>query len=172
MLRDQVARAGNLLDKRAQAEVVVDVVYDHRAARPQRIPRMIELAAQVALGVEAVVDEKVDRAELLDQPGQLLAARAETERPAIPQSFRDGERELVLQARCDEWRQVDAPKGSAPVSLQSLEDEASSDAVGDAGFHGTLGAQVPSETVCGKRQSRSGVVPTPVGRTAGAQAPR
>src|SRR5580658_8723994 len=70
-----------LRDEAAEGQAVVDVVDDRGSARAQARPGTAQLECRIAAGVQAVVHEDLDGAELVQQPGQLLAARALDIRP-------------------------------------------------------------------------------------------
>ena len=50
-----------------EAPVYNDVVHDDRSARPQFRPSPIHLEAHVALAMQAVVDEEIDRFQLREE---------------------------------------------------------------------------------------------------------
>jgi hypothetical protein len=62
--------------ERVEGEAAVDLVDEQSAAGPQGIPRRLLLEADVAAGVEAVVNEQVDLAELGEKPRKPRAARS------------------------------------------------------------------------------------------------
>ena len=53
--------------ERMEAPVYIDVVHDERSARPQFRPGPIHLEADVALAMQAVVDEEIDRLQFREE---------------------------------------------------------------------------------------------------------
>ena len=76
---------------------------------PPGRPGRLELEAQVASGVEAVVNEQVQRLELGQQPWEPLTTCSADVAPPQPPALRDGDANLGMQGRIDGW-QIDAPQ--------------------------------------------------------------
>ena len=58
----------------SEASVHIDIIDNDRAAGPQSSPRSIHLKANIAFTVQAVMNEKIDLAELRKYTGQASPA--------------------------------------------------------------------------------------------------
>jgi hypothetical protein len=88
---------GMLGFERVEPTVEVDVVSDQHAAGMQCTPRVTELKEQVALGVSAVVHEKVDSSDLIQNAAQTASTRSWYVRPARPETLRYGSGDLGME---------------------------------------------------------------------------
>ena len=65
---------GKGLREASEASVHIDIIDNDRAAGPQSSPRSIHLKANIAFTVQAVMNEKIDLAELRKYTGQASPA--------------------------------------------------------------------------------------------------
>jgi hypothetical protein len=111
------------------------------------------------------VDEEVDAAEHLQQPGQMPAGGALDEMPAAAQILRHGRADLVVELRAQLRWQVDAPQPAGPVALQCLQDDAARDSASDARLDDVPGPAVQHQAA--NRSCESGVAVAPSDESVG-----
>src|ERR1700733_14814434 len=95
-------------DEVAESQAVIDVVDYGRTACAQPRPGAVQLEPGVPAGVQAVVHEDLDLAEVVEYAGQPVPAGALDVVPARAQLGRDGDADLPVQCRIS-GRQGDAP---------------------------------------------------------------
>src|SRR5215204_921950 len=84
---DHAPEGGVFLPQFAPGAVSLDVVGQEYCSISKMGPCDVELAAHVPVGVQAVVDEEVDRADLFEQPGQCPGAGSPMQPPPAFQRF-------------------------------------------------------------------------------------
>ena len=133
-------REGSFESQVGEGAVALHVVGEEDAAGEESGPGGVELAAHVAAGVEAVVDEEAQGADLAQQAGQDALAGAAVEPPSPPELVRHGDAPVAFVLP-PEGRQVHAVERSAAVLLQGLQDVGRADAVGHPRLDDRLGVE-------------------------------
>src|SRR5580692_7907598 len=106
-----------------EALVRMDVVHQHDPAYPHDRGRLLHLEQRVLARVQAVMDEHLQVADLGNQRGQALLARALQVRPARATRLGHGYPGLRVQPMVERKRKVDAPQVAQLVLPQCLEDD-------------------------------------------------
>jgi hypothetical protein len=141
-----------------KGRVLVYVVGHECSVPAHRVPGTGQLEVQVAIRMEAVVDEEVDRADVGEEAGKHSSACPAKKAPSRPQVLRDRRPDLGVKPTV-ERRTVDAPEVARAGLLQRLENNARRYPARDSGLDGSRRPQVDGETPDGPGEGGVGVVP-------------
>jgi hypothetical protein len=112
----------NTIGERAETPIGIDIVNNDCALLSQDRPGLLKLEADIALAVQAVMDEKVDLTELIKQSRKTAPARSLDVRPSIRMAGANGSADLLVPGPFQR-RKIDAPKMAVTVPLQRLKNE-------------------------------------------------
>jgi len=145
---------GKSLGEGPEAPISIDVINDDCAAWFQGCPGSIQFETNVAFTVQAVVNEKINLAELREQPGKPSPARTLNVCPSIWVAVADCHTDLLPPIPFY-GRKVNTPEMTASISPKRLKNKAGGNTVSDAGLDNVVRLQVTSETP--DRPDQSGI---------------
>jgi len=150
--------AGEGLRERLKPPIRIDVIDHKDTTRPQVFPGKIKLETHVVLGVQAVVNKKIDLAKFGKQCRKTPSARPSDVRPAICGEILHGDADLVLQDRVSS-REIDTPKVAGSVPFKRLENEPRGQPTSDSRLDHFVRSQVTCQTPYRPYQPRIAVIP-------------
>lgn len=128
-----------------KGRVLVHVVGHESSVPAHRVPGTGQLEVHVAIRMEAVVNEEVDRADFGEEAWKHSSARPAKKAPSRPQVLRDRRPDLGVKPPV-ERRTVDAPEVARAGLLQRLENNAGRYPERDSGLDGSCRPKVDGET--------------------------
>jgi hypothetical protein len=113
---------GKGLREAFEASIHINVIDNDRAAGSQSSPRQIHLKANVAFIVQAVMNEKIDLAELRKHARQAAPARTTDVGPSMLKSVINRNANLFVP-RTIAWWAINTPEMATPISLKCLKNK-------------------------------------------------